>query len=72
MTHQNLNDLIVIHGIPLQQRNLAVLEKAQEPEERADRQASHRPVSSVVPSSKSRPRRPLEQSFSSPLLPERI
>ncbi|XP_056465238.1 protein FAM149B1 isoform X1 [Gadus chalcogrammus] len=68
-THQNLNDLIVIHGIPLQQRNTAALEKAlektQEPEERPDRQASHRPASSAVPSSKSRPRRPLEQSFSS-------
>ncbi|CAL8299027.1 unnamed protein product [Merluccius merluccius] len=65
VTHQNLNDLIVIHGIPLQQRNLAVLEKAQEPEERADRLASHRPMSSAIPSAKSRPRRPLEQSFSS-------
>ncbi|KAG7254263.1 hypothetical protein CRUP_014842, partial [Coryphaenoides rupestris] len=26
-THQNLNNLIMIHGIPLQQRNMAVLEK---------------------------------------------
>ncbi|KAJ3609882.1 hypothetical protein NHX12_021976, partial [Muraenolepis orangiensis] len=65
VTHQNLNDLIVIHGIPLQQRHLAVPEKAQELEERPDRQASHRPASSAVPSGKSRPRRPLEQSFSS-------
>ncbi|KAG7248790.1 hypothetical protein CRUP_002916, partial [Coryphaenoides rupestris] len=71
-THQNLNNLIMIHGIPLQQRNMAVLEKAaQEPtEERVDRQASRRPASSAVPSSavpssRSRPRRPLEQSFSS-------
>ncbi|KAM4600133.1 protein FAM149B1 isoform 2-T2 [Fundulus diaphanus] len=57
----NLNDLIVIHSIPLQQRNLAVLERSQEPDERA----SHRPGSSAVPSSKPRPRRALEQSSSS-------
>ncbi|CAG6016751.1 unnamed protein product [Menidia menidia] len=60
-TQHNLNDLIVIHSIPLQQRNLGVLEKSQEPEERV----SHRPGSSVVSSSKPRPRRALEQSFSS-------
>ncbi|CAN9499658.1 unnamed protein product [Ophioblennius macclurei] len=57
----NLNDLIVIHSIPLQQRNLSVLERNQEPEERT----SHRPASSLVPSSKPRPRRALEQSSSS-------
>ncbi|XP_040906193.1 protein FAM149B1 isoform X2 [Toxotes jaculatrix] len=60
-TQHNLNDLIVIQSIPLQQRNLGVLDKNQEPEERA----SHRPGSSVVPSSKPRPRRTLEQSSSS-------
>ncbi|XP_047207558.1 protein FAM149B1 isoform X2 [Girardinichthys multiradiatus] len=60
-TQHNLNDLIVIHSIPLQQRNLAVLERSQEPDERA----SHRPGSSAVPSSKPRPRRALEQSSSS-------
>ncbi|XP_039995909.1 protein FAM149B1 isoform X1 [Xiphias gladius] len=60
-TQHNLNDLIVIHSIPLQQRNLGVLDRNQEPEERA----SHRPGSSVVPSSKPRPRRTLEQSSSS-------
>ncbi|XP_026165699.1 protein FAM149B1 isoform X2 [Mastacembelus armatus] len=60
-TQHNLNDLIVIHSIPLQQRNLGVLDRNQEPEERA----SHRPGSSVVPTSKPRPRRPLEQSSSS-------
>uniref|UniRef100_UPI003AAD00C5 protein FAM149B1 n=1 Tax=Centroberyx gerrardi TaxID=166262 RepID=UPI003AAD00C5 len=64
VTHHNLNDLIVIHGIPLQQRNLGVLDRAQEPEERIER-VSHRPGSSAVPSSKPRPRRALEQSFSS-------
>ncbi|XP_073338413.1 protein FAM149B1 isoform X2 [Pagrus major] len=60
-TQHNLNDLIVIHSIPLQQRNLGVLERNQEPEERP----CHRPGSSVVPSSKPRPRRTLEQSSSS-------
>ncbi|XP_074532435.1 protein FAM149B1 isoform X2 [Halichoeres trimaculatus] len=60
-TQHNLNDLIMIHSIPLQQRNLAVLDRNQEPEERA----SYRPCSSVGPSSKPRPRRTLEQSTSS-------
>ncbi|KAM3606531.1 uncharacterized protein V6R79_018133 [Siganus canaliculatus] len=61
VAQHNLNDLIVIHSIPLQQRNLGVLERHQEPEERP----CHRPGSSVVPSSKPRPRRTLEQSSSS-------
>uniref|UniRef100_UPI0037E8CC0B protein FAM149B1 n=1 Tax=Semicossyphus pulcher TaxID=241346 RepID=UPI0037E8CC0B len=60
-TQHNLNDLIVIHSISLQQRNLSVLDRNQEPEERL----SHRPGSSVGPSSKPRPRRTLEQSTSS-------
>ncbi|KAM6916342.1 protein FAM149B1 [Xenentodon cancila] len=57
----NLNDLIVVHSIPLLQRNLGVLERNQEPEERA----FPSPGSSVVPSGKPRPRRTLEQSSSS-------
>ncbi|KAJ8360146.1 hypothetical protein SKAU_G00166710 [Synaphobranchus kaupii] len=61
VTHQNLNDLIVIHGIPLQQRNLGVPDKTQDTEERG----SHRPGSSVAPSSRPRPRRTLEHSSSS-------
>lgn len=64
-TQHNLNDLIVIHSIPLQQRNLTGLERSQELDERA----SHRPGSSAVPSSKARPRRALEQSSSSPSRP---
>ncbi|XP_075993321.1 protein FAM149B1 [Genypterus blacodes] len=64
VTQHNLNDLIMIHSIPLQQRNLGVLDRTQEPVDRVDR-ASHRPGSSVVPSSRTRPRRPLEQSFTS-------
>ncbi|XP_016523498.1 protein FAM149B1-like isoform X2 [Poecilia formosa] len=60
-TQHNLNDLIVIHSIPLQQRNLSVLERSPDPEERP----SHRPVSSAIPSSRPRPRRALEQSSSS-------
>ncbi|KAM8858924.1 protein FAM149B1 isoform 1-T1 [Spinachia spinachia] len=60
-TQQNLNDLIVIHSIPLQQRNLGVLERNQEPEERA----LHKPGSIAAPSCKPCPRRALEQSSSS-------
>ncbi|XP_037322130.2 protein FAM149B1 isoform X2 [Pungitius pungitius] len=55
-TQQNLNDLIVIHSIPLQQRNLGVLDRNQEPEERA----FHGPGSC-----KPCPRRALELSSSS-------
>ncbi|KAL2082897.1 hypothetical protein ACEWY4_020670 [Coilia grayii] len=62
VTHSNLNDLIMIHGIPLQQRNVGVLDRvAQECEERV----YHRPGSSALPSGKPRARRPLEQSSSS-------
>nr|XP_057914876.1 protein FAM149B1 isoform X2 [Doryrhamphus excisus] len=57
----NLNDLIMIHSIPLQQRNLAALDRTQEPEERAPL----RPGSSLSPVSKPRTRRVLEQSSSS-------
>eukprot|EP00063_Salmo_salar_P085459 XP_014060294.1 PREDICTED: protein FAM149B1-like isoform X9 [Salmo salar] len=67
VTHHNLNELIVIHGIPLQQRNLGVMERAQygdhkDPEERV---MTHRPGSIVIPFSKPRPRRVLEQNSSS-------
>ncbi|XP_073683372.1 protein FAM149B1 isoform X2 [Garra rufa] len=62
VAHHNLNDLIMIHGIPLQQRNLGTLDRiAQDSEEKV----SHRPGSSVIPTSKPRPRRALEQSTSS-------
>lgn len=57
----NLNDLIVIQSIPLQQRNLATLERTQDTDDRL----YPRPGSSVVPSNKVRPRRTLEQSSSS-------
>ncbi|XP_063048260.1 protein FAM149B1 isoform X2 [Engraulis encrasicolus] len=63
VTHGNLNDLIMIHGIPLQQRNVGVLDRvAQECEERG---VYLRPGSSALPSGKPRARRPLEQSSSS-------
>ncbi|KAK7153039.1 hypothetical protein R3I93_011071 [Phoxinus phoxinus] len=62
VAHHNFNDLIMIHGIPLQQRNLGTLDRiAQDSEEKV----SHRPGSSVIPTSKPRPRRALEQSSSS-------
>ncbi|XP_016372465.1 protein FAM149B1-like isoform X2 [Sinocyclocheilus rhinocerous] len=62
VAHHNFNDLIMIHGIPLQQRNLGTLDRiAQDSEEKV----SHRPGSSVIPTSKPRPRRALEQSTSS-------
>ncbi|KAG1971674.1 protein FAM149B1 isoform X2 [Pimephales promelas] len=62
VAHHNFNDLIMIHGIPLQQRNLGTLDRiSQDSEEKV----SHRPGSSVIPTSKLRPRRALEQSSSS-------
>ncbi|XP_042630045.1 protein FAM149B1-like [Cyprinus carpio] len=62
VAHHNLNDLIMIHGIPLQQRNLGTLDRiAQDSEENV----SHRPGSSVIPTSKPRPCRAMEQSTSS-------
>ncbi|XP_030643353.1 protein FAM149B1 [Chanos chanos] len=60
--HHNLNDLIMIHGIPLQQRNLGVLDRAAH---ECDERVSHRPDSSIVPSGKPRPRRAIELSTSS-------
>uniref|UniRef100_M4AVV9 Family with sequence similarity 149 member B1 n=1 Tax=Xiphophorus maculatus TaxID=8083 RepID=M4AVV9_XIPMA len=60
-TQYNLHDLIVIQSIPLQQRNLAVLERKQS----INCRPSHRTVSSAIPSSRPRPRRALEQSSSS-------
>ncbi|XP_075894517.1 protein FAM149B1 isoform X2 [Nelusetta ayraudi] len=60
-TQNSLNDLMVIQSISLQQRNLSVLERNQEPEE----QPSLRPGSNVLQSSKPRPRRTLDQSSSS-------
>ncbi|XP_066542241.1 protein FAM149B1 isoform X2 [Hoplias malabaricus] len=63
-THHNLNDLIVIHGIPLQQRNAGTLDRATHDGE--DRIA-HRPGSSIIPSNKPRPRRVLEQQSSASL-----
>ncbi|XP_036449641.1 protein FAM149B1 isoform X2 [Colossoma macropomum] len=63
-THHNLNDLIMIHGIPLQQRNAGVLDRAaHDGEERM----VHRPGSSIIPSNKPRPRRALEQQSSASL-----
>ncbi|XP_077352289.1 protein FAM149B1 isoform X2 [Festucalex cinctus] len=60
-TQQNLNDLIMIHSIPLQQRNLAALDRTQEPEERG----ALRPPSGMAAAGKTRPRpRVLEQSSS--------
>ncbi|XP_076843870.1 protein FAM149B1 isoform X2 [Brachyhypopomus gauderio] len=64
-THHNLNDLIMIHGIPLQQRNVGVLDRAaHEGEERI----IHSPITSITPS-KLRSRRALEQSSSSTMRP---
>ncbi|XP_057704613.1 protein FAM149B1 isoform X1 [Corythoichthys intestinalis] len=59
-TQHNLNDLIMIHSIPLQQRNLAALHRTHAPE-----QESLRPGSGMGPTSRHRPRRILEQSSSS-------
>ncbi|XP_028651055.2 protein FAM149B1 isoform X1 [Erpetoichthys calabaricus] len=60
----SLNDLIVIQGIPLQQRHLPVPDRIQETE------ATARPGSSTVSSNKPRPRRPQEQNSSLSRLPQ--
>uniref|UniRef100_A0A3Q3DJL0 Family with sequence similarity 149 member B1 n=1 Tax=Hippocampus comes TaxID=109280 RepID=A0A3Q3DJL0_HIPCM len=58
---KNLNDLIMIHSIPLQQRNLAALDRTQESEERGPLRSG----SGVAPAGRPRPRGVLEQSSSS-------
>ncbi|XP_056332950.1 protein FAM149B1 isoform X1 [Danio aesculapii] len=62
VAHHNLNDLIMIHGIPLQQRNLGTLDRLNQDSEE---KVSHRPGSSAIPAGKPRPRRALDLSTSS-------
>ncbi|KAL4640974.1 protein FAM149B1 isoform X1 [Arapaima gigas] len=64
VTHNSLSDLIVIHGIPLQQRNLGPPGDKAHSESYSEEKPSHRPGSSAILSGKSRPRRTLEQSLS--------
>ncbi|XP_051935694.1 protein FAM149B1 isoform X3 [Hippocampus zosterae] len=59
---KNLNDLIMIQSIPLQQRNLAALDRTQEPPEE---RGPLRSGSGTAPAGRPRPRRVLEQSSSS-------
>ncbi|KAM4702924.1 primary cilium assembly protein FAM149B1 [Rhinophrynus dorsalis] len=61
MTSRNLTDLMVIHGIPLQQRALHPMEKVLD----SDDKLPLRPTSSALMSGKPRPGRTLEHSSSS-------
>ncbi|KAG9485121.1 hypothetical protein GDO78_008296 [Eleutherodactylus coqui] len=61
MNQRHLSDLMTIHGIPLQQRNLHLMEKVLDPDDKSP----IRPVSAALISGKPKPGRPLEHSSSS-------
>ncbi|OCT70170.1 primary cilium assembly protein FAM149B1 isoform X2 [Xenopus laevis] len=61
VTSRNMNNLMVIHGCPLQQRNLHLMEKVLD----FDDKLSKRPTSAALSSAKSQTGRTLEHSCSS-------